>query len=118
MWIGRVWIAPGAIVPPAIGKRSAPRPTMPRQAMPFRRRRDDAEDRHAVRHDRDVDGEFVAAGDEFLGPVERVDQKIAAARAGLRSLMGRLLLRNDRNRRRQSLQAVADRRLPMPHPRR
>ena len=43
----------------------------PQQSL--RRRGDDAGDRNAVRHDGDVDGEFVAPGEEFLGAVERVD---------------------------------------------
>ena len=42
-----------------------------------RRRADDAEQRRAVGHQRQIDGEFVAAGDEFLGAVERVDQEEA-----------------------------------------
>src|SRR3979411_2527268 len=49
--------------------RSAPRPTMPRP--------DDPEQRGALGHQRQIDGEFVAAGDEFLGAVERVDQEEA-----------------------------------------
>ena len=42
-----------------------------------RGRADDAEQRHALRHQREVDGELVAAGDELLGAVERVDQEEA-----------------------------------------
>ena len=40
-------------------------------------------------HQRQVDGEFVAAGDEFLGSVERVDQEEAFF-VGLRGLLGAL----------------------------
>ena len=46
----------------------------PRQSMPQRRRRHDAEHRAPAAHDRDIDGELVAAGDEFAGAVERIDQ--------------------------------------------
>ena len=45
----------------------------PQQSL--RRRGDDAGDRNAVRHDGDVDGEFVAAGEKFLGAVERIDDQ-------------------------------------------
>ena len=44
-----------------------------------RRRTDDAEQRHTVAHQREIDREFVAAGDKFLGAVERVDQEETAA---------------------------------------
>ena len=43
-----------------------------------RRRADHAEQRHAIVEQGDVDGKFVAAVDEFLGAVERVDQEEAA----------------------------------------
>jgi hypothetical protein len=39
-----------------------------------RRRGNDAEHRDTVAYDRHVDGEFVAAGDEFPSPIERVDK--------------------------------------------
>ena len=61
-------------------RRSAPRPTMPAPEQPERGRADDAEQRHAFGHQREVDGEFVAAGDELLGAVERIDQEEAAAK--------------------------------------
>ena len=54
--------------------------------QPERRRADDAEQRRAVGHQREIDGEFVAAGDEFLGAVERVDQEEAAVRGQPRQM--------------------------------
>ena len=57
--------------------RSAPRPTSPRQispsaGAPICRAAASRGDQ------RDIDGEFVAAGDEFLRAVERIDQEEAA----------------------------------------
>ena len=40
-----------------------------------RRRVDDAEDRHAVPHQRDVDGELAALLDELARAVERIDEE-------------------------------------------
>ena len=51
-----------------------------------RRRADDAEQRHAVGHQRQIDGELVAAGDKFLGAVQRIDQKEAAVIRRLRQM--------------------------------
>ena len=51
-----------------------------------RRRADDAEQRRAVGDQREIDGELVAAGDEFLGAVERIDQEEAAAIGRLRQM--------------------------------
>src|SRR5437764_13187978 len=47
--------------------------------------RDNAEDRLAELDQRDIDGEFVAAGDEFSRAVKRIDQEInpALQRLGL-----------------------------------
>ena len=58
--------------------------------QPERGRADDAEQRRSVGHQRQIDGEFVAAGDEFLGAVERVDQEEAFL-IGQRGLHGRAL---------------------------
>ena len=43
-------------------------------AFTQRRRMEGAKHRTAVFDESDIDGEFIAAGDEFLGPVERIDQ--------------------------------------------
>ena len=57
--------------------RSAPRPTMPRQIKPSAGAPTMPSSGAAAGHQREIDGEFVAAGDEFLGAVERVDQEEA-----------------------------------------
>ena len=51
----------------------------PAPYQPERRRADDAEQRPAVGHQRNIDGILVVAGDEFLGAVERIDQEEAAS---------------------------------------
>lgn len=58
--------------------------------QPQRRRADDPEQRRATGHQCQVDGEFVAAGDEFLGTVERIDQEEAVLK-GQPRLSGALL---------------------------
>src|SRR5665213_2996162 len=61
----------------------------PNQAAPDqseRRRADNAQKRRPVRHQRDVDRELAAASDEFLGAVERIDQKEAAMIRRLRQI--------------------------------
>ena len=57
--------------------------------QPERGRADDAEQRRPVGHQRQIDGEFVAAGDEFLGAVQRVDQEEAFL-VGQRGRLGAL----------------------------
>ena len=59
-----------------------------------------------VGYQRQIDGEFVAAGDEFLGAVERVDQEEAVS-IGRRGLLG-ALFRQRRYVRRQSRQTFGD----------
>jgi len=44
-----------------------------------RGRADDAEQRRAVAHQRQIEVNSLRAGDEFLGAVERVDQEEAAS---------------------------------------
>ena len=46
--------------------------TAPQQTA--RRRGDNAGNRDATRDDADIDGELIAAGEKFLGAVERIDQ--------------------------------------------
>src|SRR6185436_20987960 len=74
--------------------------------QPERRRTDDAKQRYPVGYQRQVDGEFVAAGDEFLGAVERVDQKEAVS-IGQRGLLG-ALFRQRRYVRNQSRETCGD----------
>ena len=57
----------------------APSPDDPAVQPPGRRREDDAETRRAVDDQPDVDRVIVAAADELLGPVERIDQEIGVA---------------------------------------
>src|SRR3954468_15683871 len=59
--------------------------------QPERGRADDAEQRRPVGYERQIDGEFVAAGDEFLGAVERIDQEetFLIGRRGLRGALFR-----------------------------
>ena len=45
--------------------------------QPERGGADDAKQRRSAGYQRQINGEFVAAGDEFLGAVERVDQEEA-----------------------------------------
>ena len=75
----RVWIGSGAPsdVSPTLS-RSAPRAHQPAPDQSERRRADDAEQRRAVGHQREIDREFVAAGDKFLGAIQRIDQKETA----------------------------------------
>src|SRR5205814_5419768 len=61
-------------------------PDQPAPDQAQRRRADEAEQRLAVAHQCEVDRELVAAGDELLGAVERIDQEKAAA-IGWRRLM-------------------------------
>ena len=79
---------------------------MPAPDQSERGRGDDAEQRHAVGHQRQIDGEFVAAGDEFLGAVERVDQEEAVSIGQLRQMDA--LLGQRRDVRGQPRQAFAD----------
>lgn len=58
----------------------------------------------------DVDGEIVAASDEFLGAVQRIDEEERTVHVG-HAAGGGLLLRDDRNMRRDLAQAGEDRRL-------
>ena len=74
--------------------------------QPERGRADDAEQRRSVGHQRHVDGEFVAASDEFLGAVERIDQKKAFL-AGQHGLTG-LFLRQRRDLGRHPGKALGD----------
>jgi hypothetical protein len=60
----------------ACGRAGAAR----RVGNPERRAVDDAEDRDPVLDQGDENGEFAAPGDEFLGPVERVDGPEAGSR--------------------------------------
>ena len=69
--------------------RSAPRPTMPRQISPSAGALTMPSSGVPVGHQRQIDGEFVAAGDEFLGAVQRVDQEEAFL-IGQRGLKGAL----------------------------
>ena len=75
-----------------------------------RGRIDRAGDRHAAFDERDVDGELAVAGDEFAGPVERIDQDEALGDLD-RLARRRRLLGDDRDRRRQPSQTLADDRL-------
>ena len=62
-------------------------------------------DRHACVTMRDIDGELVAAGEKFLGAVERVD---AARKLGSRLIGGRArdaFFGDDRNARQQAVNA-------------
>ena len=52
----------------------------PQQAV--RRRGDDAGNRHAARHDADIDGEFIAASEKLPGAVERIDHDETWLQAG------------------------------------
>src|ERR1051325_11367799 len=82
----------------ARGQAKAFRPyaggTAPEQAA--RRRADNADNRDAVRDQREIDGEFVASREGFAGAVERVDDQETrmAVEAPIRSCG---LFRNDGN---------------------
>jgi hypothetical protein len=75
-WPGRFrWSEPAVLDPDALGAAADQPP--PDQAQ--RRRADDAEQRRSPGDEREIHGEFAAAGDELLGAVERIDQEEAAA---------------------------------------
>ena len=103
---GLVWISCGAeALLPENSSRSAPRPTIPRQ---IRLRAG------AVMTPRTGAPSVTSAmltvyssrpADEFARAVEGIDQEITAARGGL--LVLRLLLRNDRQSRSNTRQALA-----------
>src|SRR6516165_5361046 len=62
----------------ALAARDQPLGAMPDAASPDQpqcRRADNAQQRHAVFDQREVDGELVPARDEFPGAVERIDQE-------------------------------------------
>ena len=76
----RVWI--GSAAPREVVAHRQPIRAAADQPAPDQSERggaDDAEQRRPFGHQRQIDREFVAAGDEFLGAVERIDQKEAAA---------------------------------------
>ena len=70
----------------------------------------DAEDRRAILDERDVDGEFAVAADEFARAVERVDEG-ETGRAARRAVTGDGLLGDDGEVRRLAREAGEDRRL-------
>ena len=72
--------------PPADRQPFGAAPDQPAPDQSQRRRADDAEQRRAVGHQREVDRELVAAGDELLGAVQRIDQEEAAAIRWLRQM--------------------------------
>ena len=76
-----------------------------------RGRRHKAENRQAIDDDGEVDGEFVAAGDQFPGPVERIDEDEGGfqARHGQRRVHA--LLRDHRDARQQTRQSFEEDRL-------
>src|SRR5690242_16185996 len=73
-------------------------------------RRDDAHDREAVTDERDVDRVFEPSGDEFAGPVQRVDQHECGAGFATAPLLAGFL-RNDRYPRKDTGQSGQDRRM-------
>ena len=79
-----------------------------------RRRVDDTNDRYARPNERDIDGEVAALVDEFLGAVERVDQKERVAHLAGRRALARLFLGHDGNVRERAAQALEDDPLGVP----
>ena len=73
-----------------------------------RRRADDAEQRRSLDHQSEVDGEFVAAGDEFLGAVQGIDQEEGLGQPGPPPLRRCALFRQRRNIGRQPGKALGD----------
>ncbi len=71
-----------------------------------RRRADDPQQRRPVGDQSEIDREFVAAGDKFLGAVQGVDQEEAAAERQACEAVA--LLGDGRNSRQQPRQALAD----------
>ena len=77
----------GSARPPApthrlVVSRSAPRPTRPRHISPSAGAPMMPSSGVPFGHQREIDGELVAAGDEFLGAVQRIDQEEAAVDNG------------------------------------
>ncbi len=71
-----------------------------------RRCADNAEQRRPVGHQREIDRKLVAAGDKFLGAVERIDQEEAAAVRRLRQFDA--LLRQGRDLRNEPRQTFGN----------
>src|SRR3984893_7815954 len=88
----RVWIppAPGPAAPPSRAAADQPAPYQSE-----RRRADDAEQRCPVGHQREIDRKLAAPGDKFLGSVERIDHKQAAAIRRFRQMNALLGQRGD-----------------------
>src|SRR3984885_4016235 len=87
--------------------------TLTDQAAPDQsecRRPDDAEQRHSIGHQSQIDREFVAAGDEFLGAVQGIDQEECAWAVLWAAAASRryALFRQRRNIRRQPGKALGD----------
>ena len=71
-----------------------------------RRRANDAERRHAIGHQREIDSELVAARDELLGSIQRIDQEEAVLER--RGDAGGAFFRQHADVRTQPRQAIRD----------
>ena len=83
--------AASGAAPGASASRSAPRPTWPRQIRPRAGAAITPATGVAIVDQRDVDGVFVAAGEELARAVERIDQEEAPAERRRPTVAGRLL---------------------------